>query len=269
MNISFSGEFSYEVLVAPYAYYLFCEGKLGRTHCVEGTHALYYFSKNHKASIVRRHDPPRTPIPGKNKTLYCKDLDFSEWKLPPYKERFSNEIFVFEKPMFIVHNKYAGQGKKGNQKITPDHIDLPTLKKIFDLLKDKYQIVYIRPTGSAKGYVNDKNKIVAFDDYEMIEKDYPEIVTMNALLEKYDYDYNTLQMMLLANCENSVSASTGVTLLACLFGGKHVVFEKSDGYLRTSGSYDDDGYVRKFSGTDIKCAKEYGEFINMIEEMFL
>lgn len=265
-DISYTGEFSYEIgFVIPHAYYLFKNGLLRKSISSKGTRPYWFFSPKHIEKWKKRQDPGTRPIPGDNQSLYTNKMDFSQWILPPYKYHYENTLFRYDKPIFIIHNKHSGQGHKP-QKLTKDYIPVPQLKQIFDLLVEHFQVIYIRPTGQESGYSNDKNEILAFNDLEVIENEYPDILTMQYFIKRYPgLDYNLMQLMIHANAEYSMSASSGATILACLFGGLHIVCEISNNYLYTNGAFDT--IVPQMSGTDVRAVNNYSSLINEVKKV--
>jgi hypothetical protein len=118
-------EFGYELqLVIPYAYYLKLNNKLDKTISCSYTKELYYFSDNHSEKYSKRHfSRPNVP----NKSPHQTDFNYGQWVAPPYKLHFKNNIFVFDKPLLIIHNKYNSEW--GHEPI--NFLDCKILDSIF------------------------------------------------------------------------------------------------------------------------------------------
>jgi hypothetical protein len=71
-----------------------------------------------------------------NPNFRREQLNRAKWAPPPYKDAFRNDIFVFNKPLLIVHNKFTAEwdGKPLNT------IDLPTLEALLTMVVGRYQV---------------------------------------------------------------------------------------------------------------------------------
>lgn len=99
-----------------------------------------------------------------------------KWVAPPYRQLFNATVLPTDKPVVIVHNKYA---KEWDEPSPVNYIDVKTLMSLFELLKCQYKIVYIRPDPvrhSLPGFSADHNTAFKFDDFEEIRLWYPEVV---------------------------------------------------------------------------------------------
>ena len=142
-------EFGNEVcLYVPYYYYLHQNGLMFDNKIVtyKGMKPYYYFmkpenviEKDRQRKYVDKHHRPLLV----NNDEYVWDFDRRYWLSPPYKSHYKNNVFIYNKPLLIIHNKYNIEWDKR----PINFINEETLDKILTMLVDKYQIVYIRPCG--------------------------------------------------------------------------------------------------------------------------
>jgi hypothetical protein len=260
MNVDCNCEFGYELqLVIPYAYYLYKNDKLNKTTSSNMTKELYFFSKNHIEKYKERHgNLPNVP----NKHLHVKELNYKEYLPPPYKLHFKNNIFLFNKELLIIHNKFNEEwnGPPIN------FIDKITLEKIFDYCCNKYTVVYLR--AQSKNIVPDNSKIYELNEYNLLDK--YNIIDGNKLYSeaknKYSINnFNHFQLLLHANCNNFISVQGGTAIFCSYFGGTNIIFAKKGGELGC-GSYD--GHFKKMSNCNILHSNDYNKFFELIKINF-
>ena len=162
-------EFGYELqLLIPYAYYLHKNNLLEKTTSCKFTNELYYFSKNHeqlhnlRISVMEIKNIPN-PCP------HVEELNYDKYIPPPYKLIYKNDFFVYDKPLLIIHNKFNDEWGMG----PINFIDVDTLAKIFNLLNNKYTIIYIRPKSNYicedRSSIKDLNESHLFQLYNIID----------------------------------------------------------------------------------------------------
>ena len=262
MEIDCQCEFGYELqLVIPYAYYLSTINKLQKTTSCHHTKELYYFSKNHNEKhATRRYYLPRG-VP--NNTPHSHHLKYDQYIPPPYKDIYKNDIFVYHKPLLIIHNKYNMEWDQP----PVNFIDKPTLLNIFKLCHVKYRIVYIRP--KSKHIVSDNSSL-----YDLSENDLFStfnVLDANDLYETHKIkhnicNFNHFQLLLHSNCSHFISVQGGNAVLASYFGGTNIIFAKKGSEL-SSKSYD--GHYKKYSNCNVLNNNNYSKFIDIIKEHYL
>lgn len=262
VSIHSMGEFGYDLLLSiPYAYWLYKNGQLEKTTSSLDTKPFYYFSPNHmelKENRGRSSGPNFTPSPI---SLYDKKIDKSKWIAPPYKNIYKNKRFLFDKPLAIIINKY-GTKYVGNGRLLPPRnvIDLNTLDIIIPKLEKNHTVVYIRFTGIE--FTPDHAVIPPWNDLEHIRKNYSKTLVIQDLHKNNpDLSFNTLQLMLFANCETFISTQGGNASLSSYFGGTNVVYAW-DGYEIKNETYK--YWHPELSGATIKHVTDYK---NLIEEV--
>ena len=91
----------------PYAYYLHTQNKLKSTTSSLLSKEFYYFSDDHKHTPLNKPNKVETNV--LDTTLNVTDLNREQYIPPPYKDIYKNNIFIFDKPLLIIHNKYTAQ----------------------------------------------------------------------------------------------------------------------------------------------------------------
>jgi hypothetical protein len=217
-------EFGYELLSAvPYAYNLYLKGELGKTISGFDTKCLYFFSPDHVESNCKRswdnmNKLWKTNFP--NIFIHQKDLDWSLFSPPPFKEHYSKNAISFQKETLVIFNRYNIEW--GRKPI--NYLDLKTLEKLFTMLEDKYQVVYINIKGHKKYY--DGVDPLDLGDDELLKK-HPQVISINNLIERYpESSYNEIQLRLFANCKKYISSNGGQLILSAFFGGENVIFSR-------------------------------------------
>ena len=256
-------EFGYELqLVIPYAYYLHKNNLLDKTTSSKFTNELYYFSKNHQ----QLHDSRICIMQIKNipnPSPHVKELNYDKYIPPPYKLIYKNDFFVYDKPLLIIHNKFNSEW--GMNPI--NFIDVDTLEKIFNLLNNKYTIIYLRPKSkyicTDHGAIKDLNESHLFDLYNIIDgsKLYDETK------QKYNINnFNHFQLLIHSNCNHFISVQGGNSVIASYFGGTNIIYARAGNELDCN-SYNT--HYKKYSNCDVLHANNYTDFIELIENKFL
>ncbi|MES2826848.1 MAG: hypothetical protein V4687_01780 [Bacteroidota bacterium] len=220
---SFDGEFAPELQFAlPFAYWHFLNGTLKTTRASTFTKQLYFFSENHEEIFTTRtnegnynYEMPRI--------LYSQDYDMKKWAQVPLKAHYGNEIYKFDKPILIIANRY-------NMEWDGPPISFFSMEMIeffVKSLKDDFTIIYNRPR--PQNITMDNSDIYDMNEYEWLEKEYPEVILMENLYKENKANatnFNHLQMMVYANAENFLSIHGGTATLASYFGGNNIILSK-------------------------------------------
>jgi hypothetical protein len=222
ISLDYDGEFGPELqTVIPYAYYLSRNNSLAGTTSGIDTKCFYYFSDNHEDKYSQRRfikpdERSKMGIPNPNEHVSMLKLD--QWVPPPYKEKFGNKRFVWEKPLLVISNKFNSEWDQA----PINFIDIPELERIILLLKDKYQIIYCRALPGDIPW--DFNASRSFRDFDLIVR-HPEVLTIQQLhADNPDLSFNELQLSVYANCERFISVQGGNSVLASYFGGINIIF---------------------------------------------
>ena len=322
MIVDCNPEFGIELALAlPYAYWLHEQGKLEKVITSKGMKPFYYFCDNVEEkydfrtidnSAAGLDSLPNSWIYGnkKNAELYKKDwehwksfrdvergcgiLDYTEWKMPDYKNHYKNDKFKFEKPFIVVANRYNWE--HGGPPI--GHFNIKCLYEIFNYLTDSgYMVIYKRPKNTE--FPIDQNEMNTLRNGEELKAEVDGIGTMTDfdLTEQYDdvclfddflkdypqYTYNELQLNLFANAEGFIGMSGGSTLLLSLFQKPTITYLYNSSDLRDKFWENADGieniknyYYMMNPNTipvvDRDCEKmknnDNKEFLNKIKETF-
>jgi len=214
-------EFGYELIsVIPYANYLQSKGLLEKTISGNDTQCLYYFSPNHEINSETRswYNTPKCSTP--NIKIHKDFLEKSEFLAPDYKSRFANDRFKFDKEIVVICNRVNIEWSSR----AINYFDLPTLKAMFELLQDEYQVIYINVEGRPELYDNEKP--ISIGDYELL-KAYPKVINIHDLHKSNsDLTFNELQLMIFANCQKYVTMNGGHAILSAFFGGDNILMSK-------------------------------------------
>lgn len=249
-------EFSIELICfIPYAYWAHTKGLLEKTISCIDTKPFYYFSSNHEERYDKRDwggesfkREQNLPNKGLGSLQAKNEPNFdNQWILPPYREVYKNDLFKFNKPLLVISNKFNVEWEHPPL----NYLSVSTLEILFSELSKKYKIVYNRADPCI---VQDHCKIFKLGEKDLLKK-FPDVIGLHEmyhsqqfLVNKKVYSYNTLQLMVYANCNNFISVVGGNAVLASLFGGTNVIFIRFGDLLR------DDAYNRwfpKLSGTKI------------------
>ncbi|GAB3222944.1 hypothetical protein [Spirosoma arcticum] len=227
--IDYHGEFDQELrYVLPFAYWHHLNGTLKQTISCTNTKPFYFFSDNHLERYEKRvwragydyyHVPNMTHSP---------TFDFSKWARVPLKSQYKNEVFVFDKPLLIIANKYNVEWDKP----PINFLDIPALDRIVSAYKTTHQIVYNRPL--ATQIVGDNSETMDLKEHDWLREKHPEVLLMNDLYEQHRdriASFNHLQLMVYANCERFISMHGGTAALASYFGGINIILSHPGGGL--------------------------------------
>lgn len=231
----------------PYAYWLYTEGKLKETSSAHDTKCFYYFSPKHQEIWTNRvhicgmsgRYRTKTPIVDVH-TMQAEALDHM-WAMPPYKEKYKNDLFVFDKPILVISNKH------NNEWGMPLHfLDYGALETLICMLKGHYQIVYNRPV--ERDIPFDENLPLEWYDFDEVIAKYPEVITMQKLKNVSKESFNTTQLMVYANCDRFISTSGGNSVLCSLFGGINLIYARFGEFLENGGF---ENWFHKLSGCKV------------------
>lgn len=237
----------------PRAYKAHLDGTLESTECWTGSTPFFYFSPNH---IERRAGVTYGDTPAEYK---------ADWKVPgvppDYKTHFWNDVFVYDKPIVIINNKYIEEWHQP----PINYLSVHVLDEIIEALYDKYTIVYIRSRTNERGYFNDNQPAGELGDYQLMEK-YPNVVLFNSLLNEHpDLTYNELQFMLHANAEKFVSVAGGNAVISSYFGGENIIYRHPKARSDSRVVWHTGSHLRLLSGAKIYGSNNETELIELIK----
>jgi len=251
-------EFTWDMIKAlPKAYYYESNKIPYQVKCKPGLKQVYYFSSN--VQEVERFDADNDSASYSTEPPGYTEL---EWTPPPMKEHFKDSI-KFNKPVVVIQNKFSLEWGQGPFNYFPTEV----LGELFGYLKEKYDIVYIRPTGGSRDYYKDENEIRKFNDYEFIKQNYPEVYTIEDFKNTYpDMNYNILQFMIEACSEKHITVSGGNACIASYFGGDVLIFDSIEGAGAGRGVWKTDSWLRLLGGANIFGFNNYNDLINKVKE---
>ena len=224
-EIVYKGEFQQELtFVLPFAYWHYLNGTLKRTISSLDTKDFYFFSKDHVEMFTQRtleYDAHSFQFPNMTHTINFSTM---KWAQVPLKEQYTNNTFIYAKPVLIIANKFNIEWKN----FPLNFFNIPVLDKIITKYKQDYQIIYNRPAISQ--IVMDNSDILDLDEYDWIKSEHPEVLLVNDLYKQHQTkvnSFNHLQLLVYANCSHFISVHGGTAALASYFGGTNIILSKS------------------------------------------
>jgi len=226
-------EFGYELLtVIPYAYYLHTSNQLTQTISGKHTKDWYFFSKNHVELDIPRHGLNNGKLKVPNKAVH-KPFNLSQWKFPNYQKNFfpiGKKLFNFQN-LVIISNKYNIEW--GQPPV--NYIHSNTLDVIFDYLtKQNYTIIYNRLTSDLD--YDDGVEQMPLGDFNLIKNKYPNVYTIQNLMNEYNLNLNELTLRLYPLCKKFISVQGGTSIISSMFGGENIMLVNK-GFETISGIY--------------------------------
>lgn len=222
-QISFSGEFAPELqFVLPFAYWHYQNGTLDKTISSKFTRELYFFSPNHEENFDERSNEGNYnfEIP---RILYSHDYDMNKWAQVPMKETYRNNIYVYNKPILVIANRYNMEWDDA----PVSFFSIPVLDTMIKKLKNKFTIIYNRPR--PQNIANDDSIIYDLHEFEWIRNEHPDVILMEDLFKENKVkanNFNHLQLMVYANASHFISTHGGTGTLASYFGGINIILSK-------------------------------------------
>ena len=301
-SIEICPEFASEIVLSiPYAYWLHEQGLLEKVSICRGMKPFYWFCDNVDEKFMNRtldnsiglKDTP-------NKWLHhdCNPdaskrrngvINYSEWKVPPYRDHFKNNLFDHLKPYVVVNNIFNMPWLENGA------LDIQNLYDIFLHLSEKgYNIIYKRPTN--KEFALDGNEVQTLNlnsklsanvegigeitDYELCNY-FENVTNINDLHHELDLDYSTLNLKLFAETEGFVTINGAGSQFCACFGKPLVLYATRSKELRPGYLEHDDCYFKMLSNAPIHAIlddygdwngntrnRKYKELIDTVKQVF-
>lgn len=240
-NMEFGNELLFTI---PRAYWHYKHGNLEATRSGVGSGPFYYFSTIHLINGDKRHWSNRTTDVTVNRFNPT-----GEWEPPPYKARYWNKEFVYDKPLFVISNKYNMEW--GREPV--NYINTNTLLGIIEQLSPDYKIFYNRRIPK---HIQDDQRQLDLGEHEAIREKHPDVEFIHEL----PGDYNMNQLMIYANCDRFISVQGGNSILCSYFGGRNIIYAVK-GQELVCGLYDRLGVL---SGCEVTHVNKYSSIIKEI-----
>lgn len=220
-----------------------------------------------------------------------------EWSPPPLKKLFKDYL-KFDKPTIVINNKFTAEwsvkgamnvAKEFNldinmdqiikttntNKVSVNHYSLPMLKHLIELLSNKFKILYISPILDHKTYFVDNNVTIPFNDFDFIEKNYPQVYTIKQFLKETNLtdSFNLAQFMFEASSEKHLTVIGGNAKISSYFGGDVIIYRwegwkkghrKGNRDIFKSGSW-----LKRLSGANIIGLDNYNDILKYIKNNWL
>jgi hypothetical protein len=264
--ISYHGEFDQELrYVLPFAYWHYLNGTLSKTIGAKQTKEFYFFSPNHEERFDKRiwtesyahYDVPNM--------THSNSYSFRNWAQVPYKAQYRNDIFVYDKPLLVIANKYNIEWDQP----PINFLDIPTLDQIIRDYGSKYQIVYNRPLPTQ--IVQDNSETMQLNEHTWLRETHPDVILMDDLYVRYHptvvNNYNHLQLMVYANSDHFISMHGGTAALASCFGGTNIILSNPNwGMEHHFNEYHN--LFPKLSGATILHARDRAEVLKHLSNNY-
>jgi hypothetical protein len=280
MVVKANPEFGIELaLVVPYAYWLHEQGKLDTVITSKGMSPFYYFCDDVRKIFHQRtidnaqaglNELPNNWIHGDTKAgtvmTHPGVLDYSQWKLPPYKEYYKNDEFKFDRPTVFLTNIFNHPDKSDPRYY--HHFPIKNLYDMFVNLTEKgYNVIYKRETNKNTDITLDMNELNSLhhygqsditanveglgiiNDFELVSH-FDNVYLFKNIVDESTLSYNEVQLKLLANCEKYISVCGGSAILSSCFGGKTIVYV-TQGKETRPNYFSNDGYFHQLSKAKI------------------
>lgn len=259
-------EFGYELLsVLPYSYNQFLSGKLLETISGYDTKCFYFFSPKHEEINCTRSWDSVLKLRSENFPnirIHRSSLDWDFFTPPPLKSFYSDKSISFNKETLVIFNRYNNEW--GGEPI--NYLDNQTLDKLFSLLSDDYQIVYLNLNHDSRYF--DHLPPLEFNDLEVLNK-YKNVLTFKSLGEMYpQYTINELQCRIFSKCTKYISSNGGQLILSAYFGGENIIFSKKCNELRPEVNSFYRWYDRLGGGL-FHHVDNYGDLIKLVTEKWV
>ena len=257
-------EFGYELVsVIPYAYYLHSKGLLTGTESGNDTKPLYYFSPKHKINPKQRNFSNFKKVIAPNIKIHKPYLDKSQFLVPPYKQVYSkNNPYTFDKEIVIICNRHNTEWSAK----PINFFGLPTLERMFKMLQDEYQVIYINVEGRPELYDNAPPEPLG--DFGLLKK-YPKVINIHDLPGK---SFNLKQLQLFAKCSKFITMNGGHALLAAYFGGENILMSKYGHPQAQELKPDVNSFYRwyhEFAGQRVIHVPDESELIDKIKTLWI
>tara|TARA_R100001443_G_scaffold3701_2_gene11451 strand:- start:2529 stop:3458 length:930 start_codon:yes stop_codon:yes gene_type:complete len=282
MIIKTNPEFGIELaLTIPYAYYN--RDKVKTIITSKGMRPFYFWCNDVREAFDERtidnriaglDTLPNNWIHGVNPIEEPGVLNYDEWEVPQYREHYKNDEFNMGKMVFIS-NKYNLE----HAHEPFGYFDIQSLYDMFSYLTEKgYNVIYKRPVNSGTfggEFPMDQNEVSTMQSGLDIRADVEEVGNISDRdLPKYfdnvhlfddlvdKYDYNTTQLMLMANTDYFIAPCGGSTVLSCLWDRPVISYVTQGKELRPN-YFGENSYFQRLSNN--KCIPVF-DIIGKINE---
>ena len=189
-------------------------------------------------------------------------MDFDRLLRPDYRAHYSRPQWGINwpdgapaKPLCMINNKYSMEW--GGPPV--NYIGVAELVEIMEVLRERYHVVYVRPTGRERSYGRDNQPIYDYADMGPMQAAGATLI-QDLLQANPNHTFNDLQFALGARSEFFVSAAGSNAKICSLFGGTNVVLLNRS--WNKPGML---GWWGQISGCEISCAPS-SSFVKLVKD---
>lgn len=224
-----------------------------------------------------------------------------EWSPPPLKQWYKDTL-KFDKPVVVINNKctaewelkkaiaavekfpdikvdmdqiYRLENTESGPNVSVNHYSLPMLAKLIELLSDKFKILYVSPLLKHETYFEDSNPSILFNDFDFIEKNYPQVYTIRQFLSETDLtnNFNIAQFMFEASSEKHLTVIGGNSKVSSYFEGDVIIY-RWEGWRKCHPKGNRDifktgSWLKHLSGANIIGLDTYDDILTYIKNNWL
>ena len=248
-------EFGYElILIVPLVYKHYLNNDKITVITNQGMRCFYYFLP--EDCVVEKYTSRTETTNASYGEIHTQELKNEIF--PDYKSYFKSKKLkhFFKKDIIIVNNKYNTEWGKN----PINFLDLETLSKIFKILSPDFSLIYNRPR--ADKIPKDNSDIHDLGDYNLISKEFPNVIDINELEE--DYSFNELQLILGSKSIGKISVQGGSSILSSFTGGFNYIYAVQGGEVEHNTF---NLWYNKFSNCKIKTYSKYNTLLHDVEKI--
>jgi hypothetical protein len=252
---TYAPEFGYElILIVPLVYKHHLNGDRTTVITTRGMRCFYYFLP--EDCVIEKYTKRTEKTNNVYGDIHTSNLENEIF--PDYKSHFKNKKLkhFFEKDILIVNNKYNTEWDSK----PINFLDLNTLSEIFKILSPHFCLIYNRPR--VDKIPNDNSLVYGLGDYELISKNFPNVIDMNELQE--DYSFNELQLILGSKSRGKISVQGGSSILSSFTGGFNYIYAVKGGELEHNTF---NLWYTKFSNSKIRTYSKYDALLRDIKKL--
>lgn len=215
--LEYTGEYGAEITTfIPFVAWLKKEGLLSGRKIVTyaGMRPYYFFLDDNE---FEEKQEPRRWLPNEERywpTNSTYTAVKSPWHCyPDYRKHYAGSGRTFERPVLFVQNKFTVEWLTGPINYMP----INSLKTLFELTRDHFDVVYSRPRERMAGYSADHNTFCDYPDRAVLA-DFPHVIDFEQSCQANKAEYNREKLEILAKARLFIAVQGGGAHILSCFG---------------------------------------------------